>query len=30
MAILLMVVRGYHFDRWLVVGRPTLKKINII
>jgi len=26
MAILLMVVRGYHFDRRLVVGRPALKK----
>jgi hypothetical protein len=26
MAILLMVVRGYHFEPWLVVGRPALKK----
>jgi hypothetical protein len=26
MAILLMVVRGYHFDHRLVVGRPALKK----
>jgi hypothetical protein len=30
MAILLMVVRGYHFDRRLVVGRPALKKMKII
>jgi hypothetical protein len=24
-----MVVRGYHFDRRLVVGRPALKKMKI-
>jgi hypothetical protein len=30
MAILLMVVRGYHFNRRLVVGRPALKKRKII
>jgi hypothetical protein len=30
MAILLMIVRGHHFDRQLVVGSTHSKKMKII